>query len=121
MPRKPGTTRAKHTLRPQPIPLAGVGGDGPQPVALTGERAKLWADVRARFVLEPASETLLRSACESLERAAQAAEEVSKSGATFTDRFGQVRAHPAITIERDFRNLAARQLEKLAARMEGQG
>ena len=104
----------------QPLPLPGLAADGPKPVVLTGERAKLWADVRARFMLEPASESLLRSACESLERAAQAAELVARDGATFRDRFGAIRANPAVAIERDFRGLAARQLEKLAARMEGQ-
>ena len=52
---------------------------------------------------------------------AQAAEQVTVEGATFRDRFGAVRAHPSVAIERDFRGLAARQLEKLAARMEGQG
>ena len=105
----------------QPLPLPGVAGDGPAPVVLTGERARLWADVRARFMLEPASENILRNACESLERAAQAAELVTRDGATFVDRFGAIRANPAVAIERDFRGLAARQLEKLAARMEGQG
>ena len=121
MPRKPGTSRAKHTDAPVPMPLPGVGGDGPAPVVLTGERMKLWNDVRSRFDLEPASETILRNAVEALERAAQAAEIVAADGAVFRDRFGAVRAHPAVAIERDFRGLAARQLEKLAARMEGQG
>jgi hypothetical protein len=120
MPRKPGTSRAKHTLAmmPQVLPAAGV--DGPQPVALTGARLQLWNDVRSRFVLEPASENILRNACESLERAAQAAAQVTADGATFRDRFGQIRAHPSVNIERDFRGLAARQLQQLAARMEGQ-
>jgi len=120
MPRKPGTSRAKHVEPMQPLPLPGVAGDGPQPVVLTGERARLWTDVRARFDLEPASENILRNACEAMERAAQAAEIVLRDGAVFRDRFGAIRAHPAVAIERDFRGLAARQLEKLAARMEGQ-
>ena len=120
MPRKPNA-RAKHTDPMVPIPLPGVAGDGPAPVVLTGERLKLWNDVRARFMLEPASENILRNACESLERAAQAAEQVTKDGAVFRDRFGAIRAHPAVGIEKDFRGLAARQLEKLASRMEGQG
>lgn len=119
MPRKPNA-RAKHTDAMKPLPTPGIGGDGPAPVVLTGERAKLWNDVRARFALEAASENILRNACEAMERAAQAAEIVSRDGATFVDRFGAVRAHPAVAIERDFRGLAARQLEKLAARMEGQ-
>jgi hypothetical protein len=118
MPRKPNA-RARHTLPAEPHTLPGVAGDGPAAVVLTGERRRLWDDVRARFVLEPASENILRNACESLERAAQLAEQVSRDGATFTDRFGAVRVNPAAQLERDFRGLAARQLAQLAARMEG--
>lgn len=121
MPRKPGTSRAQHTLAPQPHTLPGASGDGPQPVALTGDRLRLWDDLRSQFALEPASENILRNACESLERAAQLAEQVSRDGATFRDRFGAVRVNPAAQLERDFRGLAARQLSQLAARMEGQG
>lgn len=119
MPRKPNA-RAKHTLVMMPQTLPGAASDGPAAVTLTGERAKLWDDVRARFVLEPASENILRNACESLERAAQLAEQVNRDGPTFTDRFGGIRVNPAAQLERDFRGLAARQLAQLAARMEGQ-
>jgi hypothetical protein len=111
--------RAKHRLPAQPMPLAGDPATPPEPVVMTGERLKLWSDVRARWHLEPASESLLRNACESLERAAQLAEQVSRDGATFKDRFGAVRVNPAAQLERDFRGLAARQLQQLAARMEG--
>lgn len=120
MPRKPGTSRAKHTLEMLPHVLPGVGGDGPRPMVLTGDRKKMWDDVRSRFVLEPASESILRNACESLERAAQLSELVSTHGPTFLDRFGAVRVNPAAQLERDFRGLAARQLQQLAGRMEGQ-
>ena len=120
MPRKPGTSRAKHTLTMLPQVLPGAGVDGPMPVTLTGDRKRMWDDVRSRFVLEPASENILRNACESLERAAQLAEQVNRDGATFKDRFGAVRANPATMLERDFRGLAARQLQQLASRMEGQ-
>jgi hypothetical protein len=120
MPRKPGTSRAQHTLAPVPQALPGVAA-GPEPVTLTGAQLKLWNDIRARFVLEPASESILRSACEAQERAAQLAVQVSRDGATFRDRFGAVRVNPAATLERDFRGLAGRLLQQLAARMEGQG
>ena len=120
MPRKPETSRAKHTLAMMPQVLPTATAKGPQPVTLTGERKRLWDDVRSRFVLEPASENILRNACESLERAAQLAELVSTHGPTFLDRFGAVRVNPAAQLERDFRGLAARQLQQLAARMEGQ-
>jgi hypothetical protein len=120
MPRKPGTSRAKHTKPMQPLPLPGAAADGPQAVLLTGARRQLWDDVRARWVLESASEALLRNACEALERAACLAEQVSRDGATFRDRFGAVRVNPAAQLERDFRGLAARTLQQLAARLEGQ-
>lgn len=103
----------------QPHTLPGVAGGGPAPVVLTGERLKLWQDVRSRWVLESASEALLRNACESLERAAQLAEQVSREGATFTDRFGGIRVNPAAGLERDFRGLATRTLQQLATRLEG--
>jgi hypothetical protein len=118
MPRKPGTSRAKHTLEIMAHAMPGAGGDGPAPVVLTGERKRLWEDVRARWVLESASEALLRNACEALERAACLAEQVSRDGATFRDRFGGVRVNPAAQLERDFRGLATRTLQQLASRLE---
>ena len=120
MPRKrEPNARAKHQLPAVPIPLAVDAPTAPEPVVLTGERLRLWSDVRARWNLEPASENILRNACESLERAAQLAEQVTRDGATFKDRFGAVRVNPAAQLERDFRGLAARQLSQLATRMEG--
>jgi hypothetical protein len=119
MPRKPGTSRAKHTLTMMPHTLPGTGGDGPQPITLTGERAQVFDTIRSQYVLEAASESLLRNACEALERAAQLAEQVNRDGATYRDRFNQVRANPAVQLERDFRGLASRTLQQLAARLEG--
>lgn len=110
--------RVQHRLPAKPITLP-ADPNGPPPLVLTGERLKMWRDVIARWHLEPASESLLRNACESMERAAQLAEQVTRDGATFTDRFGAVRVNPAAQLERDFRGLAARQLQQLAARMEG--
>jgi len=101
------TARAKHTrkAKPQRLPAAAT---APQAVALTGDRKRLWD-----------SEALLRTACESLERAAGYAAQVERDGGTFVDRFGGVRVNPAANLERDFRGLAARTLQQLAARLEG--
>lgn len=103
----------KQPLAGTPSPLA-----APVSIVLTGERKRLWDDVRSRFDLESASESILRNACESLERAAQLSEQVDREGATFRDRFGGIKPNPAAMLERDFRGLAARQLACLAARME---
>lgn len=90
----------------------------PKPLELTGERLALFGEIVQRWNLQPASETLLRNACESLERAAQLSEQVSRDGATFRDRFGGVKVNPAAMLERDFRGMAGRQLATLAARLE---
>jgi hypothetical protein len=87
--------RAKHQRPAEAIPLP-MTADGPS-----------------------ASESLLRNACEALERAAILSEQVSREGATFKDRFGGFKVNPAATLERDFRGLASRTLSQLAARLEG--
>ena len=117
MPR-PVNARAKHKLPAELLALP-TDPNGPPPVELTGERLKLWNDVRTRWALEPASENILRNACESLERAAVYGEIVRQEGGVYRDRFGGIKPHPAAMLERDFRGLAARQLAQLAARMEG--
>ena len=119
MPRKPGTSRAKHTLPPVAMPLPAATPDGPASIVLTGDRRRLFDDVRTRYSLDSANEALLKSACESLERAAQLTEAVNRDGPTFKDRFGAVRVNPAAQLERDFRGLAARTLQQLATRFEG--
>lgn len=113
---KPRKSRAKHTLPPVAIPAVAA---STQAVTLTGDRLTLWNDIRSKFVLNAADEALLRNATEALERAAEYAQEVTRSGGTFVDRFGAIRANPASMLERDFRGLAARTLAQLAARLGG--
>jgi hypothetical protein len=119
MKQRPPNARAKHTKPAVPQPLPGTAATEPPAVTLTGDRARLWRDVRAKWTLDSASEALLKNGCESLERAEQLAVQVSRDGATFTDRFGAVRVNPAAQLERDFRGLASRTLQQLAARLEG--
>ena len=119
MPRKPGTSRAKHTLPAKAMPLPSVTPDGPASIVLTGDRQRLFDDIRNRYSLDAANEALLKSACEAMERAAQLTEQVNRDGATFKDRFGAVRVNPAAQLERDFRGLASRTLQQLATRFEG--
>jgi len=119
MKQRPPNARAKHTMPAVPLPLPGTVAAGAAAVTLTGDRLRLWNDVRSRWTLDSASEALLKNGCESLERAEQLAATVTRDGATFRDRFGAVRVNPAAQLERDFRGLASRTLQQLAARLEG--
>jgi hypothetical protein len=118
MARKPNA-RAKHTKPAKKIALPAAGTSPSPAIELTGERAQLWRDIRSRWALEPASEAMLRNACEALERAHQYSEQVQRDGGTFLDRFGGIKVNPAAQLERDFRGLAARTLQQLAVRLEG--
>ncbi len=86
---------------------------------LTGDRQRLFDEVKSRWSLNCADEALLRNACECLERAAIYSAVVTKQGGTFVDRFGGVKANPAAMLERDYRGLASRTLKELANRLGG--
>lgn len=116
MPRKPNA-RVQHNAPPQPQALPAV--TGPEPVTLTGDRLRLFDDIRARYRLDTATEAVLKNGAEALERAAQYAEQVNRDGGTFRDRFGSVRVNPAAALERDYRALGDRCLRQLAAMLEG--
>jgi len=116
MARKPNA-RVKFNAPPQPQALPAV--TGPEPLILTGDRARLFDDVRGRYQLDAASEAVLRNGAEALERAAQYSALVNAQGGTFTDRFGAIRVNPAAALERDYRALGDRCLRQLAAMLEG--
>ena len=115
---KPANSPPEAQKRPLAAPAAAVG-NGPAPLVLTGERKELFTSIQARWSLQPASESLLLNACQSLERAAELAAIVTRDGCTFTTDSGTIKAHPAAQLERDFRGLASRTLTQLAARLEG--
>lgn len=75
---------------------------------------KWWASVVADYELEEHHIRLLTLACEAWDRTAEAREALSEAGMFTEDRFGQLRPHPAVGIERDSRLAFARLLRELA-------
>lgn len=74
------------------------------PKHLSSIARKLWRDTcAAHTVIDPNQFALLRAACESFDRANEAREILAREGLTIRDRFQQLKAHPAASIERDAR------------------
>ena len=92
----------------------------PQPPAhLSVEAKKFWREINSLFVLEVQDQRRLEIACTSLDRAAQARSAIAKDGATFADRFGQIRPHPAVAIERDAAKLYLQAIRQMGVDVEG--
>ncbi|SRR5258706_12960572 len=76
----------------------------PPPRHLLPTEGKMWTTIIAENDIEDeASLALLRSALENHQRARTCREAVDREGATFSDRFGQIKIHPLIGAERDSR------------------
>lgn len=83
------------------------------PRHLQPETRKWYAAIAQRFVLEAHHEKLLLLAGECWDRSREAREVLSREGLTVSDKYGQVKAHPAAQIERDARNGFMRALREL--------
>jgi P27 family predicted phage terminase small subunit len=74
------------------------------PKHLKGASRQLWIRLRADFVVDDgAGLALLQAACEAFQRTQEARAMIEKEGAVIADRFGQLKPHPAVNIERDNR------------------
>lgn len=89
------------------------------PAHLSPATAKWWLDVVSEYELEPHHVRILTLACEAWDRCTQAREVVERDGITTTDRFGQMKPHPAVAVERDSRTAFARMLRELALDVDG--
>lgn len=72
-----------------------------------------WEDIAADFDLEPHHLMLLTAAAEAWDRLQEARERIAKDGAYLKDRFGQLKPHPALAVERDSRIGFARLVREL--------
>lgn len=81
-------TRQKHKIPSPPVKLFRAG-------------KAFWSRVLTEFEVEEHHHDLLGAACQQLDRAAEAAAKVATEGITVTDRFKQLKTHPAVEIERN--------------------
>ena len=88
------------------------------PSHLSQRAQGLWRKIVREFLLAPHQFELLRRACEASDRADEARKLIKREGLTTTDRYGQVKPHPAVNIERDARLALARLLRDLALEPE---
>ena len=92
----------------------------PEPPAhLSTDAAASWQSVVRDYDLEPHHLRLLQAACEAWDRCQQAREAVLKDGLTFRDSNTNLKANPAVAIERDARTLFARLVRELDLDAEG--
>ena len=86
----------------------------PIPKHLQGAGRTMWHRLRGDYAIDDAAGlALLEAACAAYQRAEAARAQVDREGSTVPDRFGQMRAHPAVAIERDARSVMIRALRAL--------
>jgi P27 family predicted phage terminase small subunit len=74
------------------------------PAGLSREARRRWTALVEEFAIgDSAGLQILATALEAFDRMRQAQRRVKKDGPVFKDRFGQMKAHPLLTIERDAR------------------
>ncbi|MBX3515228.1 MAG: hypothetical protein KF748_01160 [Xanthobacteraceae bacterium] len=83
------------------------------PEHLAEATRKWWQSVVKQYELEPHHLRLLQLAGESWDRSQEARLLIAKDGVTFRDDRGNIRANPAVAIERDSRIGFARLLREL--------
>ena len=73
-----------------------------------------WKEIHEQFAVEDAHHLrLLEEACGCLDTISQAQKEIEASGAFYTDRFSQPRAHPAFDLIKSNRTLFARLIREM--------
>lgn len=78
------------------------------------KQAQLWVkSVLSDYELEDSAYNLLVLAAETLDRANEARAIIDKEGLTCSNRYGEIRTRPEVTIERDCKDLYRRLLREL--------
>lgn len=114
------STAALAIVPPKPAPAADFTNELPEPPAhLTAEAGAWWRDVVRDYALEPHHLRLLQAACEAWDRMQLARAAVASGGITFKAGNGDLKANPAVAIERDARTAFARLVRELDLDAEG--
>ena len=83
------------------------------PRNLSQESRKFWNEILKIYELQPHHAKILEAACRCWDRILEARLTVEKESPYFKDRFGQVKAHPALEIESKNKNLFMRLVREL--------
>jgi len=83
------------------------------PSHLKAPGRRLWQSALTEYEIDAAGLELLRLAAEALDRADEARRAVAQSAPYIPDRFGNIRPHPGLGVERDSRLAAARLIRQL--------
>ena len=83
------------------------------PNHLSPEARCLWDKLLGQWSLDAGGLVILESALEAFDRLRQAQKILKRDGLTTKDRFGQLKAHPLLLVERDSRNSMARLFRQL--------
>jgi P27 family predicted phage terminase small subunit len=72
----------------------------PAPVHLGPRGKAFWNETLSAYAMDETDLPLVQAAAEQLDRAESARLQIEREGLTTKDRFGQVKSHPAVEIER---------------------
>lgn len=72
------------------------------PEHLSEESKKIWADIVSECEMDAGALVILTTLCDANDRRLQARTSIEKAGSLFVrDRFGVVKGHPGLAVERD--------------------
>jgi phage terminase small subunit len=91
----------------------------PPPKHLSAESKRIWRSIVADYEIDVAAELILVSTLEARDRREDARGEIAKSGAVFTDRWGQPKVSPWAAVERDATLIMQRGFRLLGFDQEG--
>jgi len=89
------------------------------PAHLSLATRKWWRLIVEEYELGSHHLKVLQAACEAWDRQQEARQRLAEDGAYLPDRFGQLRAHPAVAVERDSRIAFIRAVRELALDEDG--